>query len=218
MKAIKFLQLALMIFVFTACNNSNTQESENIQSETTENSVSEHLGPKSVLILSSSPRKDGNSQTLCEQFKKGAEEAGNRVELLNINEYDIRFFNNPDYSRNQEVVDDDATKIIKKMADADVIVLSSPTYFYAMTGQMKALIDRVFDHEKELQNKEFYYIATSADNDEEAVETVFDGFRGFARCLYGSKERGVVKGNGFDASSGEDAPAMQEAYKLGKGV
>ena len=35
---------------------------------------------KNVLIISSSPRKGGNSDTLCDEFKKGAEEAGNRVD------------------------------------------------------------------------------------------------------------------------------------------
>lgn len=76
----------------------------------------------------------------------------------------------------------------------------------------------MFDHEKELQNKEFVYIATSADRDETALDETIAGFRGFARCLYGSKELGVVHGNGFEAKDGTDAPAMKEAYELGKSI
>ena len=37
---------------------------------------------KKVLIISSSPRRRGNSDTLCDEFKKGAEESGNAVEKL----------------------------------------------------------------------------------------------------------------------------------------
>lgn len=37
---------------------------------------------KKVLIISSSPRRHGNSDTLCDEFKKGAEESGNAVEKL----------------------------------------------------------------------------------------------------------------------------------------
>lgn len=37
---------------------------------------------KKVLILSGSPRKGGNSETLCDQFMKGAQEAGNEVEKI----------------------------------------------------------------------------------------------------------------------------------------
>ena len=37
---------------------------------------------KNVLILSSSPRKGGNSDLLCDRFKEGAESAGHRVEKI----------------------------------------------------------------------------------------------------------------------------------------
>ena len=178
-------------------------------------------GPKEVLILSSSPRRGGNSETLCEQFKKGAEEAGHRVEMLNLNDYDIRFFDKSEYVRGEEAQEeaDEAVKIIRKMQSADVIVLASPVYFYSMTGQMKALIDRTYNYEKDLREKEFYFIATSTDKDPEALEGTFEGFRGFARCLYESVERGVVKGNGArERGAINSHPAMEEAYNLGKEV
>ena len=37
---------------------------------------------KNILIISSSPRKKGNSQILCEQFKKGAEAKGHQVNMV----------------------------------------------------------------------------------------------------------------------------------------
>jgi len=46
---------------------------------------------KKVLIISSSPRKGGNSDTLCEQFRKGAEEAGNQVEKIRLAELTIDY-------------------------------------------------------------------------------------------------------------------------------
>lgn len=41
---------------------------------------------KTVLILSASPRKAGNSDRLCDEFQRGASEAGNRVEKLSLRE------------------------------------------------------------------------------------------------------------------------------------
>ena len=41
---------------------------------------------KNILIISSSPRKNGNSQILCEQFKKGAEAKGHQVKIVRIME------------------------------------------------------------------------------------------------------------------------------------
>lgn len=46
---------------------------------------------KNVLIISSSPRKKGNSQILCKQFKKGAEAKGHQVQLVRIMEQNIGF-------------------------------------------------------------------------------------------------------------------------------
>ena len=44
---------------------------------------------KKVLILSASPRKGGNSDLLCDQFAKGAEEAGHQVEKIRVQEKKI---------------------------------------------------------------------------------------------------------------------------------
>lgn len=41
---------------------------------------------KNVLIISASPRKGGNSDTLCDQFAKGSQEAGNHVEKIRLAE------------------------------------------------------------------------------------------------------------------------------------
>ena len=46
---------------------------------------------KNILIISSSPRKKGNSQILCEQFKKGAEAKGHQVKMVRIMEQNIGF-------------------------------------------------------------------------------------------------------------------------------
>lgn len=198
-----------------------TSETENAVTESKYNQPRRDLGrDKSVLILSSSPRRGGNSEQLCLQFKKGAEMAGHKVEMLNINDYDIRYFNQKEYDREASAAEtDNAAEIIAKMKAADVIVLSSPVYFYNMTGQMKALIDRTYGHEKDLGGKEFYYISTSTDRSEEGTDAVFEAFHGFAICLYDSVERGAIRGNGArNRGDIETHPAMKQAYEMGRGV
>ena len=44
---------------------------------------------KKVLILSGSPRKNGNSDILCDEFAKGATEAGHNVEKVHVSEKNI---------------------------------------------------------------------------------------------------------------------------------
>ena len=46
---------------------------------------------KKVLIISASPRKGGNSDTLCDQFAKGATEAGHDVEKIRLAEKNVGF-------------------------------------------------------------------------------------------------------------------------------
>lgn len=67
--------------------------------------------------------------------------------------------------------------------------------------------------------EKFFYISTSTDRSEEGTDGVFEAFHGFAICLYGSVERGVIRGNGARNRGDIDShPAMQEAYEMGKGV
>ncbi len=101
------ISIILLSFAFTDCagkaqesTSGDTPAEESTQTETKYNQPRKDLGrPKSVLILSSSPRRGGNSEQLCIQFKKGAEEPENTVEMLNINDYDIRYFDQREYDR-----------------------------------------------------------------------------------------------------------------------
>ena len=101
---------------------------------------------KKVLILSGSPRKGGNSDLLCDEFAKGATEAGHNVEKIHVSEKNIH----PciacyHCSKNSGacVFKDDMAEILQKMIDADVLVLASPVYFYSIDAQLKAVIDRL---------------------------------------------------------------------------
>lgn len=221
-KSLYILVIAAMSAMAFSCAENKAAKEESTGTSTIEkyNDPKIKEGHKSVLILSSSPRRGGNSEQLCLQFKKGAEEAGHSVEMININDYDIRYFDQKEYDREAAAAEtDDAVRIIDKMKQADVIVLSSPVYFYNMTGQLKALIDRTYGHEKDLGEKEFFYISTSTDRDEDATDCVFETFHGFARCLYHSAERGIIRGNGARNRGDIDShPAMQQAYEMGKGV
>lgn len=111
------------------------------------------------------------------------------------------------------------SEILDKMQAADVIVMASPVYFYSVDAQMKALIDRSVARWTQIENKEFYYIMTAAENSSTVMDCTLECFRGFAVCLDGSKERGVIYGKGvYEAGEIKNMPVMQEAYEMGKNV
>lgn len=115
---------------------------------------------KKVLILSSSPRRGGNSDTLCDEFMRGAMESGNEVEKIFLRDKIINYctgcstcsrYNKPCPQK------DDTAEILEKMIRADVIVMATPVYFYTMSAQMKTLIDRCCGRYTEMGNKEFLF-------------------------------------------------------------
>ena len=178
---------------------------------------------KKVLIISASPRKGGNSDTLCDEFMKGAIDSGNTVEKIFLRDKNINyctgcgFCNTNDYTACSQK--DDMALILDKMVIADVIVMATPVYFYTMSGQMKIMIDRCCARYTEITNKEFYFIIAAAENDKAMMERTIDGFRGFLDCLEGPQEKGTVYGIGaWKVGEIKDTPYMQEAYNMGKMV
>lgn len=176
---------------------------------------------KKVLILSGSPRKNGNSDLLCDEFMKGAKESGHNVEKIRVAEKNIGYCRGC-YACKQTgqcAVKDDMADVLQKMIDADVIVLASPVYFYSIDAQLKALIDRTVARWLEVKDKEFYYIMTAADNEKEAMETTLACFRGYADCVEGAKEMGVIYGTGvYEKGEVVDKVVMTQAYNMGLGV
>lgn len=177
---------------------------------------------KKVLILSGSPRRAGNSDLLCDRFMDGAVEAGNQVEKINVASRKIGYCRACYYCKNHAgacAIKDDMAEILDKMLAADVIVMASPVYFYAIDAQLKALIDSSVARWLEFKNKEFYYIMTAAEDSEDVMDCTLECFRGFAKCLEGSVEKGVIYGKGvYEKGEILPHPAMQEAYEMGLSV
>jgi multimeric flavodoxin WrbA len=177
---------------------------------------------KNVLILEGSARRNGNSALLSEEFARGAEEAGCRVEKLCVAAKKVAgcLGCNACYRNGGECVQkDDMAEIREKMLAADVIVLASPIYFYSMTAQMKAVIDRTYAFFPQLEGKTFYFLVTCGAPDTSFTETMLAALRGFTCCVPDAKEGGVVLGIGaMDAGDIRGSEAMAEAYALGRGI
>ena len=176
---------------------------------------------KKVLILSSSPRRGGNSDTLCDKFAKGANEAGNQIEKVFLRDKKINYCSgcglcsNNGYSGCSQ--SDDMPEILDKIIEADVIVMATPVYFYAMCGQMKTLIDRCCAKYTKIKNKDFYFILTAADDNKVSLQRTIEEFRVFLACLSGAVVKGVIYGTGVwqkDDVNSTDLPL--QAYEAGK--
>lgn len=174
-----------------------------------------------VLAISSSPRKEGNSDVLCDQFLKGAKETGHETEKINLGSKTIAPCRACGVCQKAHkcVRIDDMEEILESMVNADIIVLATPVYFYSMCAQMKLLIDRSYSRFMEMENKKFYFIVTSADPEHKATEETIAGLRGFLRCLPEAEECGIIYGCGtWDKGDVYKHPALEKAYETGKNV
>lgn len=173
---------------------------------------------KKVLIVSASPRKGGNSDYLCEQFMRGAQEAGHQVEKIFFHNQKINYCLGCGacYKTHQCVQKDDMTEILDKMVAADVLVFATPVYFYTLNAQLKTLIDRTVPRYTEIKGKT-YLIATLADKGEHTMVGASAAFQGFLDCLNNVEHAGTIVG--YEAWNKGDIlgnPAVEEAYQAGK--
>lgn len=177
---------------------------------------------KNVLILSSSPRRGGNSDVLCDEFLRGARAAGHTVEKIFIKDKTINYckgcgtcalYGKPCPQN------DDMPEILDKMLAADIIVMATPVYFYTMSAQMKTLIDRCCGLYTRMTDKEFYFIVAAAENEQVKMERTIDTFQGFLDCLERATIKGVIYGLGvWQVGEIKGNMALSEAYTMGKAI
>ncbi len=177
---------------------------------------------KKVLVLSSSPRRGGNSDLLCDQFVNGSIEAGHPTEKIFLKDKKINYCTGCGtcIDRGKKCPQkDDMAEVLEKMIAADVIVMATPVYFYTMCAQMKTLIDRTCVRYTEITNKDFYLIVTAAAENKKALERTIEEFRGFTTCLDEPHEMGIIYGTGaWNMGDIKGKPAMKHAYEMGKQV
>ena len=106
--------------------------------------------PKKILIISGSPKKNGNTAALISWFAKGAKSKGADVSIVHA--AFLKFKTNvctgcrkcQALKEYKCVINDGATKVLAGMQGADVIVMATPLHYYSVSAQLKQIIDRMF--------------------------------------------------------------------------
>ena len=177
---------------------------------------------KKVLIISSSPRKGGNSETLAAAFAKGAREAGHQVETVYLREKQVGFCKGclACLKLGHCVIQDDAVEIVARMHDANVLVFATPVYYYCVSGQLKTMLDRanpLFDTDYAFTKA--YLLAAAAEDAPETFAGTEKAVQGWVDCFPRCALAGTVFAGGVNGV-GEIAGhiALEQAYQMGKEV
>jgi len=101
-----------------------------------------------VLILQASPRAKGNTAWMAEVYKNAAEAAGNEVTLVNVAKKKIEGCLACEYCHGKGqgacIQKDDMQELYPLMAEAEVLVLAAPIYYFTLNAQIQLPIDRMY--------------------------------------------------------------------------
>lgn len=154
---------------------------------------------KNILILTGSPRKKGNSNMLADAFMKGAQEKGHTVNKIEVAKLNIGGCTACDMCWTKDgacVQRDDMAEIEPLLESADTLVLVSPLYFFGISAQLKAVIDRFYAYcedscKKPLNIKETALIMCGECDEERFYSGAIDTYRHTADYMEW-KDRGIL--------------------------
>jgi len=183
-----------------------------------------------VLGIYGSPRKGGNTDILLDKVLEGARSAGAEVTSIYVRDLKIagcRECGGCDKT-GKCVVKDDMQTVYPMLEAADVIFLASPVFFYGISSQAKALIDRCQamwskrmlertpDERKTYDNGKGYLIAVGATRGKNLFEGIQLTARYFFDALDMSYEGGIFFRRIDRKAAIMDHPeALEEAFDLG---
>lgn len=179
---------------------------------------------KNILLLNGSPRLKGNTAMLCDAFVKGAESAGHAVARFDLQRMDIHgclgCMKGGKDPASPCVQKDDMQKIYPAYAAADILVLASPLYYWSVSSQLKAAIDRLFAVAEskpgyENPHKKCALMMAAEGDTPENWKPVLDYYHALVGFL-GWKDLGqVLAGGVLEAGAAAGKPALEEARKFG---
>ena len=166
-----------------------------------------------IAIFNGSPRKQ-NTLALAQAFKEGAVCAGHEVEIYNVGQMKIAGCLGCEYCHTKGegncVQKDYLEKILPAYKEADVIVFASPVYYFSMTAQMEAAIQRVYCIGKPLKAKKAVLLLSSgSDGVYEAAVAQFKAYMGYA----GIDVAGIITAHGEENKSQTKLDEVKEFAK-----
>lgn len=148
-----------------------------------------------ILVITGSPRKKGNTNSMAKAFAKGAEAKGKKVKIFSAaeNKVDPCKACGACWTKDgQACAFDDAFKELSPLLEeADAVVFTSPIYWYTFTAQIKSAMDKIFSYYSEnkpenrnINVKKGGLISCGGDED----PSMFDGLIGSYHKILGFLE------------------------------
>ena len=175
-----------------------------------------------IIILFGSPNKNGSTRILVDSFINGAEEAGHTCEIIDVCHADVHpcigcvlcGYEGPCVQK------DDVETIRAKLLSSDMVVFATPLYYYGMSAQLKAVIDRFCAYNGSLNRRRLRsaLISVAWNTDDWTFEALTAHYKTLVRYI-DLDDKGMVLGAGCGTPSiTKRSKYPDKAYKLGRSL
>ena len=174
-----------------------------------------------ILVITGSPRKNGNSATLADHFIKGAKEAGHEVVR-----FDAAFKKvHPCIACNSCgmngpcVFKDDFEFIREHIVGADCVVFATPMYYFGISAQLKAVIDRFYAINGSIHvPKKAVLLMTYANTAASEAVPIKSHYEVLLKYLGWTDAGQVIAPGVWPVGAIRHTPFPEQAYRLGKSI
>lgn len=174
-----------------------------------------------ILVITGSPRKNGNSNTLAGNFIKGAQEAGHNVVRFDSAFKDVHpcVACNKCGMNGQCVFKDDFEFVKANIVDADAVVFATPMYYFGISAQIKAVIDRFYAINGQIHvPKKAVLLMTYADTSAKEAQPIINHYEVLLNYLGWSDAGKVIASGVWTAGDVNNTQYPKQAYELGKNI
>lgn len=174
-----------------------------------------------IVMLTGSPHKNGTTAALAEQFQRGAAEAGHEVYRFDAAFHSVHPCVACDTCRRTGTCafsGDDMTELEPHLFAADAVVFVSPVYYFTVTAQLKAVIDRFYANGAKLRDGKKTLLLTAMSNpDPDAAAGTNTTFRRIAKLL-NWEVAGILNAVGCSTPADLSEDLLKQAHDLGSSL
>ncbi len=172
-----------------------------------------------ITVLTGSYNLNGTSNTLVDEFIRGANESGHTINRFDTAHLKINACTGCNHCGMDGncVFDDDMQEILESVLSSDMIVFASPIYYFAITAPLKATIDRFYSKTMRISNKRLKtaFIITCWNTDDSTVNPAIWHYEKMVDYM-NYEDQGRIIGKGCGTVSMIPQHFYKDAYELGK--
>lgn len=169
-----------------------------------------------IVVLNGSPRVNGNTAKLIEEFKIGAEVASHEVKVILAGALNIKGCLGCEACHNIGakgcVVKDDMNMVYEEIKYADMIVLASPVYYFGLTGQLQNTISRFYSVDKIKKVRKYALLLTSYSPD--VYDAIISQYKKIV-SYFNAENVGIITAYGAERDS---ESKLKEVFEFGRNL